>query len=297
MGDGHWTTTAYNSYTTTAYGVDSITFSTMDYNAQEIYKNRRLAKVLNPKNVTRLCCDSDEHPNTLPVILALDVTGSMGDASVRVAQKLNEIMTALYEDDTIHDIEFCVMGIGDLSYDDAPIQMSQFESDIRIAEQLDQIYFEAGGGGNHYESYSAAWYMGVNHCDLDCWKRGQKGIIITLGDELPNPYLPRAELYSTVGDNVQGDINSKKLLEEAKEKFDIFHIAVNDNSTSYSYYNERYNIDKEWKNFIGEENYYVETLNSLANAIINIIKNHQTSNTVTFAVPNLTVSENNEVIW
>lgn len=297
MGGGSWTSTAYNSYTTTAYGVDSTTFSTMDYNAQEIYKNRRLAKVLNPKNIIRQCCDSDEHPNTLPVILALDVTGSMGDASVKVAQKLNEIMTTLYEDDTIHDIEFCVMGIGDLSYDDAPIQMSQFESDIRIAEQLDQIYFEAGGGGNHYESYSAAWYMGVNHCELDCWKRGQKGIIITLGDELPNPYLPRHGINSTVGDSLQDDVNSKELLEEARKKFDVFHIAVNDNSTSYSYYNERYNIDKEWKDFIGEENYSVETLNSLANAIINIIKNHQTTNTITFSVPNFTTNENNEVTW
>ena len=297
MGDGHWTTTAYNSYTTTAYGVDSTTFSTMDYSAQEVYTSHKLNKLLNPKNINRLCRDSKEHPYTIPVILALDVTGSMGDASVRVAQKLNEIMTTLYADDSIHDIEFCVMGIGDLAYDRAPIQMSQFESDIRIAEQLDKIYFEAGGGGNSYESYSAAWYMGVNHCTLDCWNRGKKGIIITLGDELPNPYLPKNYLESVTGDSLQGDVDSKELLKEAKEKFDIFHIAVNDNSTSYEWYKDKHDLDKEWKKFIGKNNYFVANLDNLANTIIHIIKNCQTVEEVIFSTPNLTVNNNSEVTW
>ena len=67
-------------------------------------------------------------------------------------------MTKLYED--ITDVEFMIMGIGDLAYDNSPIQISQFESDIRIAEQLDKLWFENGGGGNDYESYTAAWYMG-----------------------------------------------------------------------------------------------------------------------------------------
>lgn len=34
--------------------------------------------------------------------------------------------------------------------------MSQFESDVRIAEVLDKIYMEHGGRGNAYESYTAA---------------------------------------------------------------------------------------------------------------------------------------------
>ena len=121
-------------------------------NVQDIYKARHISPLLDPKNVMRECCDSEEHPNTLPVILALDVTGSMGDSAVRVAQKLNEIITDIYDDGSIKDVQFCVMGIGDLSCDDAPIQISQFESDIRIAEQMDAIYFEGGGGGNRYES-------------------------------------------------------------------------------------------------------------------------------------------------
>ena len=296
MGGGSWTSTAYASYTTSSRGVDVESFATMDYTAQEIYQSRKLADVLNPKNITRLCRDSEEHPYTIPVILALDVTGSMGDASVKVAQKLNEIMTTLYADNTIRDIEFCIMGIGDLAYDRAPIQMSQFESDIRIAEQLDQVYFEAGGGGNHYESYSAAWYMGTRHCDLDCWKRGKKGIIITLGDELPNPYLPKNGLNKVTGDSVQEDVNSSILLEEAREKFNIFHIAVDDYSTSYSHY-KYFHIDEEWKKMLGESNYFVANLNNLSNVIVDIIKNCQSSGIIFSSAPNIITNENSEVTW
>ena len=295
MGGGSWTTKAYASYTTSTRGVTLDSFTTADYSAQEVYKSRKLSDVLNPKNITRLCRDSEEHPYTLPVILALDVTGSMGGASVKVAQKLNEIMTTLYADDTIRDIEFCIMGIGDLAYDWAPIQMSQFESDVRIAEQLDQIYFEAGGGGNHYESYSAAWYMGARHCDLDCWKRGKKGIIITMGDELPNPYLPSGKLNQHTGDKTQADVESAILLQEAKEKFDIFHIAVDDRETSYEHY-KYFHIDEEWQKMLGEDHYFVANLNQLANTIVNIIKSCNDSEVI-FSTPNITTNENEEVTW
>ena len=160
MGGGSWTAKSYCSYSTSvgrSFDIDK-GIVTDNFSAQEMFRNRSLDPALNPKNVIRECCDSEEHPNTIPIILALDVTGSMGDTSVAIAKKLNKIMTELYKD--VKDIEFLIMGIGDLAYDDYPIQASQFESDIRIAEQLDKIYFEGGGGGNSYESYTSAWIFG-----------------------------------------------------------------------------------------------------------------------------------------
>ena len=299
MGSGSWTSSSFASYTTSSKGVSVDDFMNTSYRAQDLYKSRRLSSVLDPKNVMRECCDSDEHPNTLPVILALDVTGSMGGSSVKVAQKLNEIMTALYSDGDVPDIEFCVMGLGDLMYDDAPIQMSQFESDIRVAEQLDAIYFEAGGGGNDFESYTAAWYMGVNHCKLDCWNRGQKGIIITMGDELPNPYLPKTGRYggglaAVTGDKLQGDVETKDLLVKTLEKFDVYHISVNDSESSYSWNNSRGELDKQWKDLIGADHYSVATLNNLAKTIVEIIKGR----TTTAGGIQVNVTENGaEVTW
>ena len=286
MGAGTWTTSSFADYTvkTKAMSMDDFTSAT-NMSAQTVYKSRELSKVLNPYQVMRECCDSDEHPHTLPVILALDVTGSMGRTSVKVAQKLNEIMTDLYSDANVPDIEFCIMGIGDLAYDAAPIQISQFESDIRIAEQLDQIFFEGGGGGNDFESYTAAWYMGVNHCKLDCWNRGQKGIIITLGDEKPNPYLPIRNiqggfpvgigLKAATGDtHLQGDVETASLMKEAQEKFDLYHISINDEGCSYAWNNRNEQLDIAWRNLLGNDNYFIAGLNNLAATIVNIIKNH-----------------------
>ena len=147
MGGGTWTRDKFVTYSTSiGRSVDSKGAISGNYRAQEMFKQRRIAPELDPKNVIRECCDSEEHPNTKPVILALDVTGSMGGASVKVAKELNVIMTELYG--KVKDVEFLIMGIGDLAYDSAPIQASQFESDIRIAEQLDKIYFE-----NHHHSW------------------------------------------------------------------------------------------------------------------------------------------------
>lgn len=205
----------------------------------QTFKATQLKEVLNPKGKIRECCNSEEHPNTVPVILALDVTGSMGAACKETAEALSQIMKTLY--DKFKDVEICVMGVGDFECDDAPLQVSQFESDVRVAQQLDQIWMEHGGGGNNYESYTAPWVYGLYRTKLDAYdKQGRKGIIITMGDEPLNPDLPvgtvKDYLGNAEGANQFGSFETSKLYKEASKKFDIFHIAVDDSSSSYDWH-------------------------------------------------------------
>lgn len=266
MGGGAWTTTAYTNYVTTTAG-----FSNMDdmraADVSQLYRVRSLDSVLSPYNIMRECVDSEEHPNTIPVILALDVTGSMGGAAEAVAKQLGDIMEDLYQ--KITDVEFCIMAIGDLSYDGAPIQMGQFESDVRIADQLGKVYFESGGGGNKFESYTAAWYMGARHTKLDCWNRGKKGIIITLGDEPLNPFLPARPLTIATGDPLQGDINTVDLLAEVQEKYHLYHIVVDDSRTSARMYEGE--IANSWESALGKDRVIWANCNQLGGVITNII--------------------------
>lgn len=267
MGGGSWTRSSFETYSraTKCASVDSLGNLVTSMSNQEIFKAREVDKALNPYDVMRECLDSEEHPETVPVILALDVTGSMSAAAVEIAKKLNVIMTNLY--DQIKDVEFMIMGIGDLYCDRGPIQISQFESDIRIAEQLDKIWFEFGGGGNFWESYSAAWYMGSRHCDLDCWKRGKKGIIITMGDERLNPYLPEEALMLQTGDDLEADVKTEDLYEEASKKFDIYHIQVNHGRNW-----DKAEIDKSWE--ILGDNYKEANMDNIADVIVDIITNN-----------------------
>lgn len=268
MGSGSFTTTSFKAYSTSrGRTVDAKGMVTSD-SLQDFYTQTKIHKDLKPYKVVRECCDSEEHPNTIPVIIGLDVTGSMGRACIKTAQSLNTIITSLY--DKFNDIEFMIMGIGDLAYDSAPIQASQFESDVRIAEHLDKVYMEHGGGGNGFESYTAAWYFGLHHTKLDCWKRGKKGIIITMGDEPLNPYLPKYPLEKITGDNLEADVETKDLYELTKEKFDIYHIAIDDFDDCYQVYKSR--VDVSFGDLL-KEDYKISTLDELPSTIIKCIEN------------------------
>ena len=268
MGSGSWNTRSYATYCcSVGHGYDTSTCTLKsDYtSSSQAFKSYKLDKAMDPKNVIRECCDSDEHPTTIPIILALDVTGSMGSTAIEVQKKLNPIMVEIYK--RVKDAEIMVMAIGDLAYDYSPIQLSQFESDIRIAENLDKIYFENGGGGNDYESYTAAWYMGLKHCKLDCWKRGKKGLIITMGDEPINPYLPAEQLNDATGDTCQDDVETPKLFKEASKKFDIYHISVESGS-----YPDQTRERSTFAKVIGEQHALISSVDKISDKIINIVE-------------------------
>jgi len=292
MGSSSWRSSDFTSYTTSkGYTVSCSTTGhakvSLDglSDASQMYKAYAVDPMLNPKNVMRECRDSEEHPNTIPILLCADVTGSMSDCLMEVASSLNEIISRLYE--TMKDVEICVMGFGDLAYDSGAIQIGQFESDIRIAEQLDKIWFEKGGGGNVYESYTAPWYMAARHTDLDCWKRGKKGILITLGDECINPYLPKRELADLTGDSLQGDIETADLYLEVSQKYDVFHIFVDHNRYTHA----RAEHDAQtFKDVIGDDHVHICAVNQLSDVITGIITD--TANGVTEVA-----STSNTISW
>lgn len=285
MGCGSWNDKSFRSYSSSrGRDVDSDTGIVKgDLSVQDVYIQHKLSSELNPLNVVRECCESEEHPNALGVILALDVTGSMGSTATDVAKKLNYVMTELYK--RVKDVQFMIMGIGDLAYDRAPIQISQFESDIRIAEQLDKIYFEAGGGGNSFESYTAAWYMGSRHCKLDSWKRNKKGIIITMGDELINPYLPQRPLSRVTGDSLQGDVETDDLYKEASKKFNIYHLNV-----EHGGWNDSTENVASFSKVLGANKVFNTNIDNIADKIIEIISKEYEEN----QVDNVSTSSNNE---
>ena len=277
MGGGSWTNTAYVTHSTVTRGFNSMD-DFLSASTSQLYKATKMSPDMDPKGVVRECCDSDEHPNSLPVILALDVTGSMGSAASAVAKKLGDIMSDIFKANVDRDVEFCVMAIGDQEYDECPYQVSQFESDIRIAEALEKIYFEGCGGGNDSESYVGAWLWANERTKCDCWSHNGRGILITMGDECPTPRI--TDRFKNIMGTLDKDIytqfpikTTSDLYDEISKKWNIYHISIDDPSSSYSRYKVSMDVDKKWKDLIGQ-NYMVSTINKLPDTISNIIIDH-----------------------
>ena len=204
---------------------------TSDARADNLFKNKKMLDKFNPKFIgMREARDNDEHPNSTPIAIGVDVTGSMGYLSEEIVKNsLNELMKKLYASNVIPDPQLMFAAIGDVS-DSAPLQVTQFESDIRIAEQLLELWLE-GKGGDIPEDYALFWYFLAHHTDTDSMKkRGKKGFAFTIGDASNHDDLKASDIKAIFGDDVQCDMTAEQVADETLNTYELFHINI----TSYN---------------------------------------------------------------
>lgn len=202
----------------------------------EVFKRKSCDPKYDPRYIgTRECFDSDDHPNSTPIVVGLDVTGSMGYLAVEVATKaLNELIMKLYSTGSIEDPALMCAAYGDYK-DASPVQVTQFESDIRIAEQLLELYFENGGQGDVVPT--CLWHFLANHTNIDAIKkRNQKGFVFTIGDNaaIRRDISPAITIRNVMGDESNAK-TPKAVLKDAEKKFHLFHIMIGGDNT----YNRR----------------------------------------------------------
>lgn len=192
----------------------------------ELFKNKTLLDKFNPRFISmRESRDNDEHPNSTPIAIGVDVTGSMGYLSEEIIKNsLNELMKKLYASNVIPDPQLMFAAIGDV-VDDAPLQVTQFESDIRIAEQLLELWLE-GRGGDGPEDYALFWYFLANHTETDSMKkRNNKGFAFTIGDAPNHPDLKAEDILNVFGDQHK-TLTIDDAVAECEEKYNLFHIMI-----------------------------------------------------------------------
>jgi hypothetical protein len=195
----------------------------------QIFKSRSMEERFDPKFIdVRESMDSEEHPNSTPVIIGLDTTGSMGYLSEEIAKNgLNETMLKIYASKPIDDPQLMFAAIGDVT-DRAPLQVTQFESDIRIAEQLFALWLE-GNGGDSPEDFELLWYFADKHTRIDSFeKHEKKGFLFTIGDADVHKDVKGAYIANIFKDDAVG-YTSKELFEMASKKYHVFHIHLNNN--------------------------------------------------------------------
>lgn len=259
MGAGRFDPNAYAAFSA----------STVGKTTSQVYTAAGLDQSLNPLGVAiRESRDSDDNPNSTPIIVALDVTGSMGILADNIAREgLGVLFTGILDRKPVPDPHIMFMGIGDANYDQAPLQVSQFEADIRIVEQVTKLYLEHGGGGNGSESYDLAWYFAARHTDHDSLnKRSKRGYLFTVGDENAPIGLTKGQIKRFLGDDVEADLSPEDILREAQRMYDVFHVVIKEGFAHY------HNVMPSWTRALGERVIVLEDHKALAETIVSAIE-------------------------
>lgn len=262
MGGGRFDPGVYRSFAS----------STVNKGTDEIYESRSMHANLNPFGVKmRESRDSADNPNSTPLIVALDVTGSMGIIADTIArQGLGTLFTGILDRKPISDPHVMFMAVGDVTSDHAPLQVSQFEADKRIIEQLTQIFIEGGGGGNHFESYNLPWYFAALHTVHDSMeKRGKRGYLFTVGDEEAPPPLTRSQIKQFIGDDIQAQISTKELLQLVQRTYNVFHVIIEEGD--YASRHQGSVLDS-WRNLLGQHVIRLADHRKLAETIVSAIE-------------------------
>jgi hypothetical protein len=202
---------------------------------------------MNPKGVrARESRDSAEHPNSLPIVFALDVTGSMGKIPEALARNELPHFMKLLSDSGVADPQLLFMAVGDATCDSAPLQVGQFESTAELMDQwLTWSFLEGGGGGQNTESYELALYFLSEHTDTDAWvKRKKRGYLLMTGDELPYPAVSRHQVEALIGDAVDEDIATEAVVATLQEKFEPFFFIPDQT--------RRERCERRWRDLLGD---------------------------------------------
>jgi len=232
---------------------------------EEIFTQRSLNTEMDPRGVrVREARDSEEHPASVAIVLALDVTGSMGRIPHELLKDgLPHIMGNIIEHG-MADPQVLFMGIGDHMTDRAPLQIGQFESSDELLDKwLKAVFLEGAGGGNAGESYHLAWYFAAKHTSIDCMeKRGQKGFIFTVGDEPLHPNIGKLTLKGIMGDGEFVDYSAAELLELARKSYHVFHVHIQG-----TYGAQMYKPEPAWREMLGDNLLIAENGKDVARVI------------------------------
>ncbi len=215
----------YGGYSHEAH--EAITKARAELPRQQVFKQTKCHPMMDPHGVKfREARDSEAHPNSVGIVFALDVTGSMGKIPEQLARKdLPTFMKSL-TDAGVPDPQLLFMAVGDATCDKAPLQVGQFESAAKEMDQwLTWSFLEGGGGALGTESYELGLYFAARHTLMDCWeKRKHRGYLFMTGDENPYPVVSRKQVESLVADGLEEDLPLPRLVDELQRTFEPFFL-------------------------------------------------------------------------
>jgi hypothetical protein len=92
-------------------------------------------------------------------------------------------------------------------------------------------------------------YFMARHTAIDCFdKRGRRGYLFLIGDELPYPKVSAAQVRDVIGDDLGEDISTETILAELQRRYHVYYIIP----AGSSYARDERILD-HWRNLAGAE--------------------------------------------
>lgn len=242
MGGGAWSKDIYDRVTTDKVRRGATFSYTASARRAGCYEAHEGLRILDKKGnpFTRESRDSEEHPESTPIVIGFDVTGSMGENPAILQRELKGLFGMLVRKDVVSDPQIAIGAYGDTECDRVPFQLSQFESDNRIDDNLDNVFIEGGGGGNSGEmSCGLAWFV-ARHVVTDAWeKRKKKGYLFLIGDEC-SLAVSKAETKRFLGEAEPFELTPERAYAEAQEKWNVFFLLVDNYASKIQHSRQKY---------------------------------------------------------
>lgn len=262
MGTNSWSSADYSSYRTS-------TGTSSAKTAADVFKSATIDPAMDPKNFEfRESCDPEPGKAAVPIIIGCDVTGSMDRILHKlVMEGIPTIAKELFDRKPVEHPNLCCMAVGDVMCDRYPLQVTQFEADIKITEQSDKLYLERGGGGNNSESYTLPWLFAAMNVKSDhITKRNKKGFLITFGDDGCPPSLSPTEVERVFGKKlIEASLSAEELYRMVSRNWEVYHVNLMQGSTADRAY-------ASWNKVLGERALQLDDYTKLGELIVSLIQ-------------------------
>ena len=179
--------------------------------------------------------------STNPLIVAVDVTGSMANWPFEIFDRLPLLYNTLVQ--YREDVEICFAAIGDAAYDDWPLQVTEFASGYDLEQLLAGLYGE-GGGGDGPEGYGLFAHWVNTHVEVP--NAEETPFLIVFGDAPMHPKVPRQQIAHLLGDQVHRDVDAVKAWRTLSKNWNTWFMRRPTGRAGDS-------VDKQWSDAVSEQ--------------------------------------------
>lgn len=191
-------------------------------------------KIIDPRKHIR-----SESPN--PLIVAVDVTGSMASWPFEIFDRLPLLYNTLSQ--YRPDLEISFAAIGDANYDQWPLQVTTFASGFDLEQLLGSLYGE-GGGGDAPESYGLFAHWVNTHVQIP--HATEAPFLIVFGDAPMHPTTPGQQIGHYLGDGQSREVSSIKAWQQLAQSWNVWFLRRPTGRPGDQ-------VDKQWGQAITEQ--------------------------------------------